>query len=161
VKALRALLAGLALALPVGAAETLRPFASDGCSLFPDRALVGTVDWCACCLAHDLAYWRGGTNEQRLAADQDFQACVSAKTGDAALAATMYAGVRLGGGPEVNTSFRWGYGWPHGRGYQALTPSEAALADRLEAEYRARKAPDACGVKPASPSAGSGRPAAG
>jgi hypothetical protein len=146
-------LAGIILAacLPVRAGESLRPFARDGCSLFPDRALVGTADWCACCLAHDLAYWRGGTTGQRLAADQKFQACVSATTGDEALAATMFAGVRLGGGPEVDTPFRWGYGWPHGRGYQALTSAETALADRLEADYRARKAPDACGAPPASP----------
>ena len=46
------------------------PFTTDGCSLFPDRALVGRADWCDCCLAHDLAYWRGGTEEQRLTADR-------------------------------------------------------------------------------------------
>ena len=45
-------------------------FATDGCSLFPDRALVGSADWCDCCLAHDLAYWRGGTESQRLDADR-------------------------------------------------------------------------------------------
>ena len=135
----------LLFAAAAGADPALRPFASDGCSLFPDRALVGKADWCACCLAHDLAYWRGGTTGQRLAADQQFQSCVAASTGDRALAATMYAGVRAGGGPEVNTSFRWGYGWPHGRGYAALTPEETAMADRLEADYRGRQAPDACG----------------
>jgi hypothetical protein len=158
------LIAGLGLAtacVSSGSRDGLRPFTSDGCSLFPDRALVGTADWCACCLAHDLAYWRGGTVEQRLAADRQFQSCVAAQTGDAALAATMYAGVRAGGGPEVNTPFRWGYGWPHGRGYTALSSAEAAAADRLEAEHRARRGPDACGQAPAAPSAGSGPPAAG
>lgn len=135
----------LALLAACAANAELKPFASDGCSLFPDRALVGKADWCACCLAHDLAYWRGGTNEQRLAADRQFQACVAMATRDKALAATMYAGVRAGGGPEVNTSFRWGYGWPHGRGYRALTPEETAAADRLETDYRALRQTDACG----------------
>ena len=127
----------------------LQPFKSDGCSLFPDRALVGKADWCSCCLAHDLAYWRGGTEDERLSADRAFEACVVARTGDKVLATTMFNGVRAGGGPEIGTPFRWGYGWAYGRGYKALTREEASAADALEAEYRARKDPDACGRPPA------------
>lgn len=117
--------------------ETLRPFSSDGCSLFPDRALVGTADWCECCLAHDLAYWRGGTAEERLQADQRLKQCVLDKTGNQALADTMFSGVRAGGSPHLNTWFRWGYGWPFGREYGPLTPEDMALASRLEQEYLA------------------------
>ncbi len=150
------LLCGLlgACASPPG----LAPFHSDGCSMFPDRALLGTGDWCSCCLAHDLAYWRGGTEEGRLAADQALEACVLARTGDKALATMMFGGVRSGGGPQLDTPFRWGYGWPYGRGYRALTPEERATADRLEAEYRATGKPAACGP---APTASSGRSAAG
>lgn len=48
----------------------LQPFASDCCSMFPDRAPIGNADWCTCCLDHDIAYWKGGTEQDRLAADQ-------------------------------------------------------------------------------------------
>ncbi|MDE2428548.1 MAG: hypothetical protein KGM99_07465 [Burkholderiales bacterium] len=117
-------------------ASTLSPFTTDGCSLFPDRSMDGKKDWCACCLAHDLAYWRGGTEDERLKADQELRACVERKTSDHSLAETMFLGVRTGGGPQINTPFRWGYGWPVGRGYQALTADESALADKLESIYR-------------------------
>lgn len=114
------------------------PFTTDGCSLFPDRALVGSADWCDCCLAHDLAYWRGGTEAQRLDADRELRACVARKTGNHALAETMFVGVRAGGGPQLRTPFRWGYAWPYGRGYRALTEAESAALQTLEDDYRVR-----------------------
>lgn len=113
----------------------LRPFTTDGCSLFPDRW--GSKDWCGCCLAHDRVYWRGGTEADRLKADQELRACVASTSGDKGLASLMYVGVRLGGGPYLPTWFRWGYGWTYGRFYQPLQPEEKALADKLEAEYAA------------------------
>jgi hypothetical protein len=58
----------------------LRPFTSDGCSLFPDSSLVSEDDWCSCCFEHDIAYWRGGTAEERDIADRKLQACVLQKT---------------------------------------------------------------------------------
>jgi hypothetical protein len=118
------------------AQETLRPFTTDGCSLFPDRSLIGKPDWCDCCLQHDLAYWRGGNAEARLRADKELSACVLRASGDKPLAELMYAGVRSGGGPYYFTSYRWGYGWAYGKGYAELTPEEAAQADKLERKYR-------------------------
>ena len=106
----------------------LRPFSTDGCSLFPDHSLISKADWCQCCVAHDLAYWRGGTAEARLKADQELSACVRRLTGNKALAALMYSGVRTGGGPHFYTPYRWGYGWPFGRAYRELTPEEEAKA---------------------------------
>jgi hypothetical protein len=114
------------------------PFTTDGCSLFPDRSITGKTDWCDCCLAHDLAYWKGGTAEDRLTADKNLKACVEQKTKDHALAETMYLGVRAGGGPQVKSPFRWGYAWPYGRGYQALTPDELAAVKLLEDAYLAQ-----------------------
>lgn len=122
----------------------LRPFVSDGCSWFPDRALVGKADWCSCCLAHDLAYWKGGTEEQRRQADRQLRDCVATKTGDAILAENMQAGVRAGGSPALPTPFRWAYGWPAGRGYQPLDGDEAAEASRLEEQWRAAGAAQPC-----------------
>ena len=122
----------------------LRPFSTDGCSLFPDRSLIDNADWCQCCLAHDLAYWRGGTSEARLKADQELGACVRRATGNKALADLMYAGVRAGGGPHFYTPYRWGYGWPYGRPYQELTAEEEAMVSALEREYRAANPSLAC-----------------
>lgn len=129
-------------------ALSLRPFSTDGCSLYPDRDERTGQDWCSCCVAHDRAYWRGGTEDERWRADEALRACVEAKTGDASRAALMFRGVRLGGSAHWPTSFRWGYGWPFGRYYQPLTPSEAAAADRLEATYAAEVGFDHCPSAP-------------
>jgi hypothetical protein len=118
------------------AKNTFAPFTTDGCSMFPNRSIVNEKDWCDCCLAHDLAYWRGGSEAERLKADQALRTCVATKTKNDALAETMYLGVRSGGGPQVKTPFRWGYGWPYGRGYKALSESESASVKTLEDVYR-------------------------
>ncbi len=86
----------------------LRPFRSDGCSLWPDGNYYG------CCVEHDRAYHAGGTRAQRLAADLELRRCVAAR-GHPILAKIMFRGVRLGGGPWLPnlrpfSRFRWGYG---------------------------------------------------
>ncbi|HSW12332.1 MAG TPA: hypothetical protein VLI06_05785 [Solimonas sp.] len=136
----------LALLLPACASQqTLRPFVSDGCSLFPDKALIGDANWCDCCLVHDLAYWKGGTAEQRQLADQQLHDCVLARTGNAALAKAMLAGVKAGGTPHLPTSFRWAYGWPRQRNYEPLRPAEAVEAQQLEQQYRTQHPGYQCG----------------
>ena len=114
----------------------LADFTSDGCSLFVDGTFEKPELWKECCLLHDMAYWRGGTEEERKQADLAFKACVEKKTGDAALANLMYEAVRAGGAPHFPTWYRWGYGWPIGRGYKALTPEEEKLADEKLEAYR-------------------------
>lgn len=116
----------------------IAPFSSDGCSRFPDRAPVGDADWCHCCLAHDLAYWRGGTENERLQADERLRECVGQATNNPVLAHAMYAGVRAGGGPLLHTPYRWGYGWPYGRNYGPLSVAENVSADVRQAKYLAR-----------------------
>ncbi|WMW82001.1 hypothetical protein RF679_06865 [Undibacterium cyanobacteriorum] len=115
----------------------LQPFSTDGCSLFPDRAYITRADWCSCCLVHDLAYWRGGTEQERMAADLALKDCVQKSTKNPVLANLMFDGVRLGGGPYFFTSYRWAYGWKVGRAYAPLNADEKAQADRLESIYRA------------------------
>ena len=111
-------------------AAELKPFSSDGCSLFPEGTPKQQQLWLQCCVKHDLAYWQGGTFLQRLAADQDLERCV-AQVGEPAIAKLMLAGVRVGGTPFLPTQFRWGYGWPYGRGYAPLTEAEQQQVNNL------------------------------
>ncbi|MEM9026590.1 MAG: hypothetical protein AAGB06_06610 [Verrucomicrobiota bacterium] len=105
---------------------TLSDFTSDGCSLFPDRSLIMREDWCDCCYQHDIAYWQGGTEVQRLAADQALRACVFEKTQSQELADLMFEGVRFGGSPYFYNWYRWGYGWDFERKYGPLSEYEEA-----------------------------------
>ena len=115
-------------------AFALQPFRSDGCSLFPDGNLEFNDNlelnelWLECCLAHDVAYWVGGTYEEREAADEALRECV-AGVGEPEIAVMMLMGVRVGGSPYFDTPFRWGYGWPYLqdgelRGYKPLSEAE-------------------------------------
>lgn len=118
------------------ATTKIHDFSSDGCSLFPDGTLKDRTLWCDCCFNHDIAYWRGGTEADRKSADLALRACVLQRTGNKALADTMYEGVRLGGHPAFPTWYRWGYGWDYGRGYKPLTQEEQKLAAEKLASYR-------------------------
>ncbi len=120
----RTILLSLFLLLPtIVVGGDLKPFTTDGCSVFPDGNMQEKSLWANCCIRHDLAYWKGGTSEERLQADKDLKACVS-KVGKPKIAAIMLAGVRVGGSPYFPTSYRWGYGWPYMRGYKQLSDEE-------------------------------------
>ena len=101
----------------------LKPFTTDGCSSFPDGTIEQQSLWVNCCIRHDLAYWKGGTYDERLEADEGLESCV-ATIGEPKIASIMLAGVRVGGSPFFPTHYRWGYGWPYPRGYKALSPDE-------------------------------------
>lgn len=124
--------------------DQLKGFASDGCSLFPDGWLNQRGLWCACCLAHDIAYWRGGTQDERFQADKALAACVLEKTGNGALADLMYNGVRFGGHPIFPNWYRWGYGWPYGRGYRRLSELEVGLVTQHLDAYEKSPQPYIC-----------------
>lgn len=109
--------------------DILKPFTSDGCSLFPDGTYAQQSLWMECCIRHDIAYWQGGTQAQRLRADQALEACVS-QVGEPEIARLMLAGVRIGGSPYFPTWYRWGYGWPYQRGYAALNQQEKQQIQR-------------------------------
>ena len=123
---IRLLLAAFLIAFSLQlSADELKPFTTDGCSSFPDGTLKQKSLWINCCIRHDLAYWKGGTYQQRLEADLSLEQCVS-KVGEPEVAKLMLAGVRVGGSPYWPTSYRWGYGWSYPRGYDALTDGEKA-----------------------------------
>ena len=114
-------------------------FTSDGCSLFIDGTFEKPELWKECCLKHDVAYWKGGTEEERETADLAFKECVLKKTGNADLAELMYQAVRNGGEPYYPTWYRWGYGWPMGRGYKALSEEELRMVNEKLEDYKNRR----------------------
>lgn len=81
-------------------------FKSDGCTMFPD------ADYGDCCVAHDKAYYVGGSRKDRWRADKVLYKCVAAKKGmcHRIIAPMMWVGVRVGGVPWLPTPFRWGFG---------------------------------------------------
>ncbi len=92
--------------------EELPPneFYTDGCSLWP-QAIFG-VSWEEVCIRHDMEYWVGGSDDERLLADLKLRDEVNAKfpgMGD-----LMFWGIRAGGKsltPLVPWPWGWGYGW--------------------------------------------------
>ena len=81
-------------------------FVGDGCTMFPDG------DWGDCCLAHDKAYFRGGTQAERKAADEQLFNCVRAKGGlkHRFISDIMWVGVRVGGRIFKDKPYSWGFG---------------------------------------------------
>ena len=108
------------------AADELSDFTSDGCSAFPDGTYEEKELWHSCCVEHDLAYWVGGSFDDREVADHELENCVEA-VGKPTIAKLMLAGVRVGGTPWLPTRFRWAYGWPYLRGYTHVTENEAEV----------------------------------
>jgi len=114
---------------------TLKPFATDGCSMWIDGTPSQPYLWRHCCVAHDKSYWMGGSLQERRAADDKLRACVADQAGKA-MAGYMYFFVRSGGSPYWLTPYRWGYGWSYMdgrqlRGYKTLTGDELEQLNHL------------------------------
>lgn len=96
------------------------PFASDGCSggMSWLWRLVARRDppWNGLCVDHDLAYWQGGSADDRRQADHALWDGV-ARNGHPIWADAMWLAVRLGGHPWLPLPWRWGYGYRFPRGY--------------------------------------------
>lgn len=140
----RGMMLSLLLATSTVTASEILPFSTDGCSAFPDGHLTNNALWQDCCIAHDLAYWAGGSYSDRQAVDEALALCV-ADLGEPEIAKLMLAGVRVGGSPFFPTSYRWGYGWPYVRGYAPLSEAEKnqimESIDRAAAEAFEPKTP--------------------
>lgn len=142
------------------AANSLKPFATDGCSLWLDGTPEQPNLWRHCCVAHDLAYWQGGTKEQRKQADEEILACVKQAQGSG-MANYIYGNVRWGGSPYWMSNYRWGYGWDYldgmwPRGYKVPTAEEQALINAqmpaaLEVITRDAELNPVSGDKPVTP----------
>jgi hypothetical protein len=123
-------------------ASELAPFTTDGCTMFPDGTLADATRWQHCCITHDFAYFAGGPESARQAADRALQSCIASES-NAALADLVYAGVRLGGTPALPTPWRWGYGWTYDplNGYRTVPADQASAAAAAIAAYRAHPIP--------------------
>jgi len=111
----------------------LAPFSTDGCTKFDDGPPENPTLWQHCCVDHDLSYWHGGTDAERLKVDRDFYQCIK-HTGESSPARLMYTGVRAAGGPLNNYTFRWGFGWNRIRDYAPLTREEKNMAYAMYGE---------------------------
>ena len=116
-------------------ADQIKPFTTDGCSVFPDGDMNNNSKWMACCIKHDFAYWKGGTEKEREEADFQLKECVKS-LGESDIASVMHFGVRVGGEPFFPTSYRWGYGWPYARGYKAISRQESKQINARMLELR-------------------------
>ncbi len=107
--------------------NALKPFTTDGCSMWIDGTSKHPYLWRHCCVAHDKDYWLGGTEAQRQRSDENLRACII-QTDNKAMGEYIYMSVRWAGAPQWMMPYRWGYGWDYldgskPRGYK--TPSEA------------------------------------
>ncbi|MFS4458127.1 helicase [Bdellovibrio sp. HCB2-146] len=108
--------------------EILKDFTSDGCSMSPDGWIIGQTHYVQCCVEHDVAYWRGGTRQEKLTADLELKQCIKEKS-NSVVAEIYYRGVRVGGVESLPTNFHWGYGWTKRRNYRALSEQEQQMVD--------------------------------
>ena len=114
------LLAGCQCAKP----PTLSTFKFDGCSCFPEGDFEKPDLWEQDCLNHDIAYWQGGSREERKSADLKLREGIRTK-GKPLVADIVYLGVRIGGSPWLRAPWRWGFGWSDfPRGYRELSDEE-------------------------------------
>lgn len=116
------LLASQAFAVLPEYDNEIADFTSDGCSMIYDSPAY--ID---CCKIHDYAYWQGGPEVLKEKADSDFAACVEKGTRSSQLAGLFQRGVEIGGHPQWNRSFRWGYGWKYNKGFAPLSKREQDL----------------------------------
>ena len=97
-----------------------RKIHSDGCSggmsaLYTELTFLHKkhgkeLQWRSCCEEHDKAYYYGGSKEDKKLADLTLKYCVNKVIGHKFLGNAMQIAVRVGGGPYLPTSYRWGYG---------------------------------------------------
>lgn len=87
----------------------LRPFTSDGCPHLAEAISYPQEDqWRLCCVEHDKAYWKGGSQDQRQKADLDLQSCITER-GSPEAARLVYYAVRSS--QKWTPTLPWGYGW--------------------------------------------------
>jgi hypothetical protein len=106
--------------------ESLKPFETDYCTLFPEGTAKQPELWKQCCFEHDLRYWFGGSFANRDVADTFLKQCVQEVAGSF-WANAIYDGVRRGHSSPIKNRLHWGWGWTSERDNSPLTTDEKAL----------------------------------
>lgn len=101
----------------------LKPFFTDGCTLFVDGPQNRPKLWRHCCVEHDLRYWFGGSVEDRDATDLRLKACVE-KVAGANWASIIYYGVKTGHVSPIKNKTQWNWGWIDKREFGPLSSEE-------------------------------------
>jgi hypothetical protein len=117
---------------PKSVTNKLQAFTAHGCPQFPYSIDYPNQEkWNLCCVQHDIAYWKGGTSDERLDADKQLRQCVI-EQGEPNAAALVYLGVRNQDSEAFPTEAHWGYGWVLNHGYTPLTADEKMQVEKLE-----------------------------
>lgn len=101
----------------------LKPFETDGCTLFVDGTYTKPGLWKHCCVEHDLRYWFGGSERDMDQADLRLRSCVQ-KVGGDEWAYVIYSGVRAGHHSPIKNKYQWNWGWEKKREKTPLTQEE-------------------------------------
>lgn len=102
----------------------LRPFETDGCTMFFDGPPKQPGLWRHCCVEHDMRYWFGGDHSDLNQTDLRLKSCVN-KVAGPVWAAVIYDGVRMGHSSPVKNKMRWSWGWFHKRADIKLSKEES------------------------------------
>lgn len=103
----------------------LKPFETDGCTMFTEGPASQPKLWAHCCFEHDLRYWFGGTAANVDFADLELKACVKEVAGEN-WAKLIYKGVRAGHSSPVKSKYSWSWGWVQPRELSELSEAEIA-----------------------------------
>lgn len=118
-----ALLLTLCASGPLKAQSSIKPFQTDGCTLFFDGTLKEPELWRDCCVEHDLYYWIGGLKEKQTLADLKLKQCLQNKNAPI-LSHLMYYAVVLGHFSPIKHRYQWGWGRAKRRNYLPLSDEE-------------------------------------
>lgn len=113
----------MTLAPSLKAELRLKPFETDGCTMFADGTYSKPALWKHCCTEHDLRYWFGGSESDMDATDIRLRSCVEKAAGPK-WAKVIYTGVRAGHHSPVKNKYQWNWGWSTPREKKPLTPAE-------------------------------------
>lgn len=105
------------------AADTLKPFITDGCTMFVDGTSSKPGLWRSCCVEHDLRYWYGGTESELDLADDQIKECVE-KIAGKSWARVIYTGIRAGHYSPIKNKYQWSWGWNQKKEKIPLTTEE-------------------------------------
>lgn len=104
--------------------NSLKPFYTDGCTLFIDGPPSKPNLWRHCCVEHDLRYWFGGDREDAHNANLQLGACVKSVAGSL-WGKIIYHGVEIGRYSPVKHPTHWGWGWETSIGHRKLDYEES------------------------------------